>query len=68
MGRKNKSTPSSCLGAKNGNILHKKTQILGRWTAYIGELYEDDRGERSQIVRDVEGPAILTSEEMSSFA
>ena len=41
---------------KNGHILLKKTQILERWTEYKGELLEDDRGERLQMVRDIEAP------------
>ena len=35
MGRRNKSMSNSCLRAKNGNVLLKKTQILERWTKYI---------------------------------
>ena len=67
IGRKNKSIPSSCLRAKNGNILLKKNQIFGRCTEYIGELFENDGGERPQIVRDINGPPILTSEARESL-
>ena len=67
MGRKYKSTSSSCLRAKNSNILLEKTEILERLTKYIGELFEDDRGERPQIIRGIEEPPILTSEVKESL-
>ena len=32
----------------------KKEKILSRWYEYIGELYNDDRGDMPEIVADVE--------------
>ena len=34
----------------------EKEKILSRWYEYISELYNDDRGEMTEIVAEVESP------------
>ena len=53
--------------SKNGKIFLKKTEIPERWIEYIGKLFEGDRGERPQIIWDIEGPPILASEVKESL-
>ena len=53
-GRKRGSNPTTCIEDKERNIIMKKEKILSRWYEYIGELYNDDRGDMPEIVVDVE--------------
>ena len=53
---------STCIKAKNGDILMMKQEILDRWTEYIEELFDDERGELPKISKDTEGPKILQDE------
>ena len=39
-----------------------KHEILDRWTEYIEELFDDDRGELPKISKDMEGPKIIQDE------
>ena len=50
---------SGCLKSKIGAIIMGKEDILSRWEEYIGDLFEDDRGERPEINKEMEGPPIL---------
>src|SRR3984893_1243204 len=55
-------TSGGCIKGKDGTVLMEKAQILQRWTEYIQELFEDDRGDLPQIRRDIDGPNILKDE------
>ena len=52
-GRKRGRTPTTCIEDKEGNIIMEKETILSRWYDYIGELYNDDRGDMPEIVAEV---------------
>ena len=41
---------TTCVEAKDGTIIMEKDKILDRWSVYIGELYDDDRGEMPVII------------------
>ena len=53
-GRKRGSNFTTCTEDKEGNIIMVKEKILSRWYEYIGELYNDDRGDMAEIVAEVE--------------
>ena len=53
-GRKRGCNPNTCIEDKDGNIIMEKEKILYRWYKYIGELYNDDRGDMPEIVAEVE--------------
>ena len=36
--------------------------VLNRWSEYIEDLFQDDRGEKSIIKKDMDGPPILKEE------
>ena len=55
-GRKRGSKPTTCIEDMEGNIIMEKEKILFRWYEYIGELYNDDRGDMPEIVAEVESP------------
>src|SRR5579872_7213971 len=55
-------TSGGCIKGKDGTVLMEKDQILNRWTEYIQELFEDDRGDLPQIRKDTDGPDILKDE------
>ena len=44
-GKKRGNGTTTCAEAKDGTIIMEKDKILDRWIEYIGELYDDDRGE-----------------------
>ena len=39
-----------------------KEEILNRWEEYIAELYDDERNERPEIKKALEGPPITKDE------
>ena len=49
-GRKRGSNPTTCIEDKEGNIIMEKEKILSRCYEYIGELFNDDRGDMPEIV------------------
>ena len=53
-GRKRGSNHTICIEDKEGNIIMENEKILSRWYEYIDELYNDDRGDKPEIVVDVE--------------
>ena len=55
-GRKRVSNPTTCIEDKECNIIMEKEKILYWWFEYIGELYNDDRGDMPEIVAEVESP------------
>ena len=44
-GRERGRNSTTCIEDKEGNIVMEKENILSRWYEYIGELYNDDRGD-----------------------
>ena len=48
-GKKRGNGTTTCVEAKDGTIIMEKDKILDRWSEYIGELYDDDRGEMPVI-------------------
>ena len=59
---KKSSARTSCLRANDGNILMEKEDILHRWSEYIEELYQDNRGPPPTIINEDEGLPILEDE------
>ena len=55
-GRKRGSNSTTCIMDKEGNIIMEKEKILSLWYVYIGELYNDDRGDMPEIVAKVDSP------------
>ena len=53
---------TGCLKSKEGEIITEKEKILERWTEYIGDLFADDRGDRPEIRKSMEGPEIMEEE------
>ena len=48
--RKNRGNgTTTCVEAKYGTIIMETDKILDRWSEYIGQLYDDDRGEMPVI-------------------
>ena len=47
--KKRGNSTTTCVEAKDGTIIMEKDKILDRWSEYIGELYDDDRGEMPVI-------------------
>ena len=52
-------TASNCIKAKDGNLLMEREDVLNRWSEYIEDLFQDDRGEKPIIKKDMDGPPIL---------
>ena len=58
-----KGCPSTgCIRSKDGEVIMEKDKILERWTEYIRDLFADDRGNKPEIRKTIEGPEILKSE------
>ena len=55
-GKKRGNGTTTCVEAKDGTIIMEKDKILDRWSEYIGELYDDDRGEMPVITTDSISP------------
>ena len=55
-------TRSGCIKAKDGSIIMEKERILDRWSEYIKDLFEDDRGNKPVIKKNFDGPPILRAE------
>ena len=53
-GGKHGSNSTTCIVDKEGNIFKEKENILYCWNEYIGEVYNDDRGDILEIVAEVE--------------
>ena len=49
--KKHGNGTTTCVEAKDGTIIIEKDKILDRWPEYIGELYDDDRGEMPVIAK-----------------
>jgi len=59
---KKPQSQTGCIKSSTGDILIEKKDILLRWAEYIEELFYDVRGEKPQISKTMEGPAILQTE------
>ena len=55
-------TASNCIKAKDGNLLMEREDVLNRWSKYIEDLFQDDRGEKPVIKKDMDGQPILKEE------
>ena len=55
---------TTCVEAKDGTIIMEKDKILDRWSEYIGEPYDDDRGEMPVITTGSISP--ITCQEVLS--
>ena len=55
-------TAFNCIKAKDGNLLMEREDVLNRWSEYIEDMFQDDRGEKPIIKRDMDGPPILKEE------
>ena len=40
----------------------EREDVLNRWSEYIEDLFQDDRGENPIIKKDMDGPPILKEE------
>ena len=52
-------TASNWIKEKDGNLLMEREDVLNRWSEY---LFQDDRGEKPIIKKDMDGPPILKEE------
>ena len=43
-------------------MLTDRNDILNRWAEYVKELFEDDREDKSEIEKPMEGPKIMIDE------
>ena len=58
---KRSSTKTGCIKSRDGEILMEKEGILNRWSEYIEELYQDDRGPPPHICNQ-DGNLIMEDE------
>ncbi|XP_047469237.1 uncharacterized protein LOC125025306 [Penaeus chinensis] len=57
-----KAQPSAgCIKSKERCILMEKEAILTRWSEYIKDLFNDNRGQKPEIHKNMEGLKILQS-------
>ena len=57
-GKKRCDSTTTCVEAKDGTIIMEKNKILDRCSEYIGELYDDNRGEMPVITTSSISPII----------
>ena len=50
------------IKSKDGRLLTERTDVLGRWSEYIGELFEDNREDKPAITKNLEGPPTQVEE------
>ena len=55
-------TSSGCIKAKNGDVLMTREKILERWSEYIEDLFQDERGDKPVIKKNMEGPDFTEEE------
>ena len=51
-----------CIKAKNGDVLMTREKILERWSEYIKDLFQDERGDKPVIKKNMEGPDFTEEE------
>ena len=61
-------TSSGCIQSKDGTLIMEKDEILERWSEYIEELFDDERGQKPVIRKNIEGPRILKAEVTAAIA
>ena len=60
---KRKSSPQGrCIRAVDGSMLTDRNDILNRWAEYIEELFQDDREDKPEIDKPMEGLKIMIDE------
>lgn len=58
---KTKTATSGCIKDKSGNMLFETDEICRRWTEYVEELFQENRGE-NPIQSCLKGPTIMKTE------
>ena len=61
-GKRKYCSVSGCIKRKDNSIIMDKDKILERWSEYIEELFDDNRGGIPEIHKNIEGPPILPFE------
>ena len=61
-------TSSGCIKSKDGTLIMEKNQILERWSEYIEELFDGERGQKPVVRKNIEGPRILKTEVAAAIA
>ena len=56
-----------CLKTNEGSIIIGKKAMIERWTEYITDILEDERGEMPCITNNMLGPKILKSEAQTAI-
>ena len=60
---KRKSSPQGrCIRAVDGSMLTHRNGILHGWAEYIEELLEENREDKTEIEKPMEGPTIMKDE------
>ena len=57
-----RTTRSTIVKDRNGNILTERIDVLNRWREYVEGLYRDDRCEKPEFDGCEPGPHILRNE------
>ena len=57
-----RTTKSTIIKDRNGNMLTDLKDVLIRWEEYVERLYNDDRGTRPERTEETVGPPIMKSE------
>ena len=57
-----RTTRSTIVKDRNGNILTERIDVLNRWREYVEGLYRDDRGEKPEFDGREPGSTILRNE------
>ena len=55
-------TSSGCIRSKDGSIILEQMDILDRWTEYLEDMFDDERGDKPVIRKELEGPSIMKEE------
>ena len=59
---KKQTNRGNTIRMKNGDIAMDIEDVLKRWEEYIKDLFDDDRGEKPVINKEMEGPPIMKDE------
>ena len=59
---KKRTTRSTLVKDRNGNILTERIDVLNRWREYVEGFYRDDRGEKREFDGRESGPPVLRNE------
>ena len=52
-------TSSECIYRKDRSMTLEQVDILDRWTEYLEDLFDDERGDKPVIRKELEGPSII---------